>query len=446
MESIKARFFGREAIIQDLVQGVLAPNQPLDYSLVGPRMIGKSRLLRHLASAEGPLKGPKQAHQRPARFHDGQNVIVSHFDCDWPAAKKHVTRFISEQLRRQLEEERININWSSIERITSPGQQIEQIVQQLEQQELRLVLLLDNFDRVLLSETTTLDVINELRPLTLLLGLIVASEQPLHDLNSDLAASPLFNIMHQHFVGLLAPDASREWIEVYNQRVPLSGSVRDELLRLSGGHPFLLARINDIISELQPFVVRDDPISDVHLPLIRLRLAEHGRPLFENIWRRLNSGYGQAAVPLLNSFTSGPIAVTDITNDQISNLNWLINQAIVKLEDRDYDIFSPLFTKFFTEHVGSRDLAPTSEPVHRDLFANLAPKEAELLRYFQTHSNVTVSFGQLLQDVWGQPPDTSIRRVQEAVRRLRNHLKEYAPAPGKIKSERGVGYRYIPNQ
>jgi hypothetical protein len=409
-------------------------------------MIGKSRLLRHLASAEGPLKGQALAHQRPARFHDGQNIVVSHFNCDWPAAKKHITRFISEQLRRQLAEEQIKINWSSIERITSPGQQIEQIVQQLEQQDLRLVLLLDNFDRVLLSETVTLDVINELRPLTLLLGLIVVSEQPLHDLNSDLAASPLFNIMHQHFVGLLAPDASREWLEAYAQRIPLSGSVRDELLRLTGSHPFLLARLDDIISELQPFVVRDSPITDVHLPLIRLRLAEHGRPLFENIWRRLNTGYGQAAVSLLNLFTSGPIAVTDIATDQMSSLNWLINQAIVKLDGRDYDIFSPLFTKFFTEHGDSRKLISSREPVHRDLFANLAPKEAELLRYFQTHSNVSLSFGQLLQDVWGQPPDTSIRRVQEAVRRLRNHLKEYAPAPGKIKSERGVGYRYIPNQ
>jgi hypothetical protein len=446
MESIKARFFGREAIIQDLVQGVLAPNQPLDYSLVGPKMIGKSRLLRHLASSDGPLKSPALAHQRPARFHDEQNVIVSHFNCDWPAAIKHITRFISEQLRHQLERERINIKWPSIERNTSPGQQIEQIVQQLEQQDLRLVLLLDNFDRVLLSDSVTLDVINELRPLTLLLGLIVASEQPLHDLNSDLAASPLFNIMHQHFVGLLAPDASRQWLEVYAQRVPLTDPVKDELLRLTGGHPFLLARLNDIISELQPFVVRDDPISIVHLPLIHLRLAEHGRPLFENIWRRLNSGSGQAAAPLLNLITTGPIAVTDIANDQMSSLNWLINQAIVKLEDSYYNIFSPLFTKFLTEHLASRNLIPVKASVHRDLFASLAPKEAELLRYLQAHSNTPVSFGQLLQDVWGQPPDTSIRRVQEAVRRLRNHLKEHTPAPGEIKSERGVGYRYIPNQ
>ena len=67
MEPINARFFGRESIIQDLVQGVLAPNQPLDYSLVGPKMIGKSRLLRHLASPDGPLKSPALAHQRPAR-------------------------------------------------------------------------------------------------------------------------------------------------------------------------------------------------------------------------------------------------------------------------------------------------------------------------------------------------------------------------------------------
>ena len=32
-ESIKAHFFGRKPILQDLVQGVLAPSQPLDFSL-----------------------------------------------------------------------------------------------------------------------------------------------------------------------------------------------------------------------------------------------------------------------------------------------------------------------------------------------------------------------------------------------------------------------------
>src|SRR5262245_4555635 len=103
MESIKARFFGRQTIIQDLVQGVLAPGQPLDFSLVGPRMIGKSRLLRYLASPEGPLRGPDPFGWRPERFQDGQNIIVGYYDCDWPAAQVHLTEFICQQLKAQLQ-------------------------------------------------------------------------------------------------------------------------------------------------------------------------------------------------------------------------------------------------------------------------------------------------------------------------------------------------------
>ena len=64
-ESIKAVFFGRIAILQDLVHGVLAPSQPLDYSLVGPKMIGKSRMLKFLANDNGPLKGDTYQDWRP---------------------------------------------------------------------------------------------------------------------------------------------------------------------------------------------------------------------------------------------------------------------------------------------------------------------------------------------------------------------------------------------
>src|SRR5688572_27212991 len=165
MVSIKARFFGRQSLIQDLVQGVLAPFQPLDFSLVGPKMIGKSRLLKYLASLEGPLRGPDEWGWRPERFRDGQNVIVGHYDCKWPAAQAHLTEFICQQLKAQLQdEEQIQLDWSQLKNAASPGQQIGQMVRQLRQQQIRVVLLLDNFDRILQSDRMTPDMANELRP------------------------------------------------------------------------------------------------------------------------------------------------------------------------------------------------------------------------------------------------------------------------------------------
>ncbi len=448
MKSIKARFFGRRTILQDLVQGVLAPYQPLDFSLVGPRTVGKSQILVHLASEDGPLRGPDTYNWRPERFRDGHNVIVGHYDCDWPAAQEHLTQFINQRLQNQLREDKnLLLDWDRVDRASSPGQQIGQIVRQLDYKQIRLVLLLDNFDHVLRSKHITPDMVNELRPLTNELGLIVATEQPLHDLNRTLAASPLFNVMHQHFVGLLEPDAVREWLDSYNVFLPLKSDLKEALLEMTGGHPFLLARIYDIFMELQPLILDEANINQEHLPLIRLRLNEHGRRLFEMNWRKLNEERGQFALPLTKQLVQKPIPIGQVPTEQSTALNWLINQAVVTYNQNNYTLFSALYRKFLIEQFNLNQLNTASitlaDADQEDIFYNLPPKEANLLRYFQTHSNQVVSVEQLLTDVWNQP-NASSRRVQEAIRRLRNSLNKVSPPIGIIRNERGVGYRYIP--
>lgn len=446
-KAVKTQFFGRIAILQDLVQGVLLPSQPLDYALVGPKMIGKSRMLKFLADDDGPFKGDDYRSWRPAAFQDGQNVLVGHFDCIWPEAHAHLTRFLSNQLKQQIQQiSGLKMNWPSIEQTSSPGLQIGLMVQQLDREGIRMVLLLDNFDSALRSSSITPDIVNELRPLTSVLGLIVATEQPLHDINPVLAASPLFNVMHQHFVGLLEPAAANEWLDAYSSRLAMSGDLRADLLRLTGGHPFLLARVNDIVTELGPFVTGQQEISSQHLPLIELRLAEHGRPLFENIWRRLHTSPGEMALPLVKRLVQSPLPIEALPPAQTAALNWLINQAIVRLSQNQAAIFSPLFVRFFLEQAEPQPPAEVVLPVINPTILNsLAPKEAKLLRYFQQNCNMPVSFDDLLTEIWDQP-DASPRRVQEAVRRLRLQLKKQKPPLGVIKSERGVGYRFVPHR
>jgi len=289
--------------------------------------------------------------------------------------------------------------------------------------------------------------INELRPLTNELGLIVTTEYPLHTMSESKFASPLFNVMHQLFVGLLTPDATHDWIAAYAERVPIPDDVAENLAELTGRHPFLLARVNDIIMELEPFISEAVLLNKEHLPLVRLRLAEHGRPLFDTVLRKLQDEKGEPAVTLVNQIVASPIAVGQVPLEQISTLNWLINEAIVKFDDKFYRIFSPLFETFFTDQMHLElPAAGSLSSITNDtaaIFDSLTPTEAELLRYFQRNSNTPISFEQLLANVWNQP-EASPRRVQEAIRRLRNSLSKQLQPVGQIKSERGVGYRYIP--
>ncbi len=50
MDLSKDQFFGRERLLREIVTGVLAPSQPASFSLVGSKLVGKSKLLGHLAS------------------------------------------------------------------------------------------------------------------------------------------------------------------------------------------------------------------------------------------------------------------------------------------------------------------------------------------------------------------------------------------------------------
>ena len=136
--------------------------------------------------------------------------------------------------------------------------------------------------------------------------------------------------------------------------------------------------------------------------------------------------------------------------EQISELNWLINQAIVIYNHNSYYLFSPLLQNYLVDILELKpEQATSTRPKKLDtaqyitFITSLSPKEAELLRYFQEHPNQVIGFEQLLADVWDQP-DASPRRVQEAIRRLRNSLNKQHPPIGAIENERGVGYRYVP--
>ena len=197
-------------------------------------------------------------------------------------------------------------------------------------------------------------------------------------------------------------------------------------------------------------------LGSAHLPLLRLRLAEHGRLLFETNWKRLQRLPArlttEAVQSLLQRMVHGLLPLADVQLEQIAALNWLINQAMVTCcnvpGDSRYQLFTPLFAEFL-----ARRLAPAPETTARQVTSaaldsaidldQFTKIEASLLRYFQSRPNETISTEQLLADVWRRPGSTN-RRVQEAIRRLRLQLEEMVPSIGSIENDRGRGYRFIP--
>jgi hypothetical protein len=463
MQASRRLFVGRERVVSEIVQGALAP-QPQSFSLVGPKLIGKSQLLKYLADEAGPLLNDELAAGRPAAFRDGSRVLVTWVDCDWQDAQVDLVGWIYTRVQEQVRSEgNLPVNWQRVERQPSDSRRIWQLARDLKEQDMRLVLLLDNFDRVFESQLISADAMDELRPLTLEMSLLVATEQPLHDLDRELAASPLFNVMTQLFLGLLEPPVARAWVLSYAGEFPVVHELAGELVTLTGMHPFLLRRLGEILLEVRQMLPPEAP-GAMLLPLLRLRLAEHGRLLFETYWRRLQNLparlQGATVQALMRRLAREGLPLADVALEQTSALNWLFNQAILICctggAQSGYQLFTPLFAEFLqrrleqSERARGGESAPAEAPpppaVSRDPAADLeqfTKMEASLLHYFQTRQNQTVSTEQLLAEVWKRP-DATNRRVQEAIRRLRLQLEAANPPIGAIENDRGRGYRFIP--
>ena len=452
MERLKDQFFGRRRLLQEITEGVLA-NQPASFSLVGTKYVGKSHILNHLLAPQGPLQGDEFAAWRPMRFQEPGSVIALLIDCDWHDAQQDLMSYLYQRLRSHIEiEERISLDWARVDSQSGNTRKIWQIARQLNQMDYRLIVLMDNFDRAFENQLIHLESSDELRPLTLELALIVATEQPLHDLDRELAASPLFNVMTQLFVGLLEIDAAERWLDAYCMRFPAVAEVKELLLTLTGTHPYLLRRIDDILEEIQQFMAPGQGLSQNYAELIRLRLAEHGRLLFVTLWQKLQKP--PVRIPtgsvhrLLQEMSTDDSSAAQIEPNQFATLNWLINQAIVSFGDGSYHLFSPLFADFIATRQRSDALSPTPISIPGSssaapIYNRLTKTERALLSYFENHSGAVVPAQQLLSEVWHRP-DASPRRVQEAIRRLRLQLEEANPPVGVIENERGLGYRFIP--
>lgn len=469
-------FNGRERVVREIVDGVLG-EQPGSFSLVGSKLVGKSRLLQYLAAEEGPLLGDSFAAWRPYPYQEDGRIVVVLVDCAHPDARTDFMAYLLEAIEEAVSQD-LGIKLDSSGDL-SRAVRIMDALRAVSSRRYRAVLLLDNFDRIFTHLPP--DTINELRPLTLEAAVVVATEQPLHDLDQGLAASPLFNVMTQVFVGLLETEAARRWLEEYTVAYPGVEPALEDLLEMTGTHPFLLRRVGDILAEVKQMLPPETPVGPEHLALIRLRLAEHGRALFEMVWRRLQNPPPRIARPvvmrLLQRMFQGPLSISSLPREEVSAVNWIINQAMVSCacDDLDgkvgYTWFSPLLADYLAErlealpalepaaerHAGSNGGAapaakqplagavpvpatPAGEPAFLN---NLTKIESALLGYFQSHSGQVIPPEQLLRDVWKRP-DATVRRVQEAIRRLRLELEAADPPIGAIETDRGRGYRFVP--
>lgn len=431
-------FFDRKLVINEIIGGALAP-QPTSFSLVGPHLSGKSTLLHWLATTEKLWATTPAAAQAPT-------PVVILVDCAW-ATLADLGQQISQAVAAQIDEQ-------LLPQSTAGFSHIWQMTQQLAATRQRLVLLLDNFDTLWHDPLLPRELHTQLRRLTTIAALVMTSTQPLVDLAGP-SESRSWDGLSQLFLGLIDCPSAQAWVAHYQPHYPGIAPLVGELLTLTGRHPYLLRQLGASLAEVQQMLT-GQTFSSQHLPLLRLRLAEHARPLFTALWQQIETQAGPLQpmlVTLLDRLVRGPVAVDQVPREQAPALNWLINQAAISYGEQKgnavYQLFSPLLADFILHRRQvAAPVAFSAAPMPRlseseQFYEQLSKMEVALLRYFEKHSQRLVTMEQLLAEVWKRPA-SSTRRVQEAIRRLRLQLEQQTPSIGVIENERGRGYRFIP--
>ena len=267
-------FFGRVHELNEIA-AFLRGNQSV--SIVGPRKIGKTSLLFHLMRP-----------QVAAELGLGENNLLVYLDCEVLGEGDHGEIFsqFAGEIEAALDERGLPPEPTLERAIDQPTRlSFERAIRKLNRRDLRVVLILDEFERLSTNASLDVNFFNALRSAAgrYRLAFLTASAQPLIQLtysgrSQEILSSPFFNIFAPLFLGLLPEEEAREMI-----RQPAHAAGRtfppeteDFIYELVGGHPLGL--------EVACFHAFDTPEETAE---IERRAVQELTPHFQYYWHNL---------------------------------------------------------------------------------------------------------------------------------------------------------------
>lgn len=231
-------FFGRQHELQEIA-AFLNGNQSV--SIVGPRKIGKTSLLMQLMRPQTwPALGLADA-----------NLFV-YLDCEVLGESTHEEIFghIASEIQNALEDRALPEEPALALVVESPSRlSFEGAIRKLNRRDLRVIIILDEFERLSANGNLNVNFFNALRSAAgrYQLVFLTASSRPLIQLtyssrSQDILSSPFFNIFAPVFLRLFSEEEARQLIRVPAQRQgrPFATTLENFIFTLAGGHPLAL--------------------------------------------------------------------------------------------------------------------------------------------------------------------------------------------------------------
>lgn len=435
-----------------LVLDRVGQTTPDSIELIGLPQMGKTTLLRFVASPEGALAEQRFREMLSPPF-DREPHRIFFFLVEFKLLPpgKHPFVYLYERFHEEYPKYRQRTlgqfqqqDWElpvfEVEGDVGPSTALLKLARYFQMLEgIRPVFLFDDFDYAF--KGIKLEEANQLRHWTFWASFILTDTVSLGDANPTSGVSPFYTLMYSiplnglteseavMLVGDMARSTGR----------PMHPDDVNFVLEQAGQHPGLIIRtVKALWSERRRIhlLETDEPLSKEYRTHLTLLLRPEFYRFFKLYWTYLDAKEKEVLRKIINR--------QKLNDGDKQFAGTLANRGLVVPDSKKnvYKPFSSLFTDYLTE-----TLAPSSEPAKLELTGI----EDSLYQHLCNNPNQVCTFEQLLQEVWSHASSNSgekeqqRRRMQVAVSRLRSKLKE-AGTGEDIINIRDVGYRYVPGE
>lgn len=272
---VSEEFIGRTQLLRRLYSA-LANRQSI--SLVGPRLIGKSSVLRCLARPE-----------MQARFGvDLSHTIFIHLDLR-EFLRKTSEEFFRDVTRRIIAQSS-GVPGLPLQVEDRSEEAFSSILEQIVGRGFFPVLVFDAFDRVGHNKHFDPEFFAFLGAQVTMgkVAYVTASNASLTERNyRDIAGSPFFNIFHMYTLGPLEPEEARDLIRIPARKIGIEFSEEEiaEIIHLTGRHPFFIRRVCSILLEEKRLHIDND--KEIDWQHVRNQAYKELLPYFQTTWDHL---------------------------------------------------------------------------------------------------------------------------------------------------------------
>jgi hypothetical protein len=348
----KDAFFGREALLEQIIEFLTGVGKPQCCSVVGEHRIGKSSLLYQLYIAyykEGEL---------PENF----IVVCLDLQLDAPTRSEDFFRLLYDELERELRQTEYRHivesipkidNWDDIEKLRKSFTLILRYL--TETHNINLVFIFDEIEALIHRGATTNEFFAYLRAASQLYNVayVVSSRLPLQYLcqKYDFLASRFHNIFTVFRLSLMSDDEVSALLSepLVEKTVQFSSTDKSFIRRLAGNHPYLLQLA---AYEVLEYRLREstEKLTASHRPTLKCGANEietsfqmKARGVFYDFWSRFSLEEQEVMFNLAQS-ASALKNVDERIKESLHERGFLVKEGEM------YRIFSGGFANFLKQH------------------------------------------------------------------------------------------------